>query len=342
MSFPGKVQPLFASLTRIADFSSQEFEVHPWPRDDWEMGDYVLGEVLGSGEPSGRVELASGREMCPVAGDIVVGAFGTRTATLEAVGDWREIGADGVMDAMTAAGLFGRITSRSPFVGGVTRLQYRGHVVRGGVKVTMAEFAGSETSTVDFNVPTVLIIGTSMSSGKTMSGRVLVRVLAEAGLRVVGAKLTGAGRYRDVLALRDSGASAVYDFVDSGLPSTVCSLDTYQHALERLLGQIAAESPDVLVAEAGASPLEPYNGDAAVERLQPNVRCTVLCASDPYAVVGVTQGFGFQPDLVSGVATATSAGCQVVERLAGLRALNLMDSRSHRDLEQILRARIGF
>ena len=34
---------------------------------------------------------------------------------------------------------------------------------------------------------------------------------------VIGTKLTGAGRYRDILAMRDAGADYIFDFVDAGL-----------------------------------------------------------------------------------------------------------------------------
>ena len=111
--------------------------------------------------------------------------------------------------------------------------------------------------------------------------------------------------------------------------------------LESLLGCIADARPDVLVAEAGASPLEPYCGDLAVAGLRDWVRCTVLCASDPYAVVGVMKGFGFDPDLVSGVATSTSAGVKVIRQLAGTPALNLLNPKSHEQLDQLLRERLG-
>ncbi len=60
-----------------------------------------------------------------------------------------------------------------------------------------------------------------MSAGKTTTGRLIVHELHDMGHKVIGAKLTGAGRYRDVLSFRDAGAAAVFDFVDAGLPSTV-------------------------------------------------------------------------------------------------------------------------
>jgi len=134
----------------------------------------------------------------------------------------------------------------------------------------------------------------------------------------------------------DAGASTIFDFVDAGLPSTVCPKQEYRDALDNLLGKIQLAAPDVVVAEAGASPLEPYNGDTLLERIRPHVRCTVLCASDPYAVLGVTHGFGYDPDVVSGVATSTTAGVDVIDRLTGFRAINLLDPSTEPELARLL------
>ncbi|MGI9472294.1 MAG: hypothetical protein ACR2NZ_12205 [Rubripirellula sp.] len=272
-------------------------------------------------------------------GDQLIGALGVRAATLEAVGHWNATTPNGRLHAMTAAGLLGRITSQSSFIPTPIELAYCGHVVRHGVPVRMTDFVQSLDPS-PWQCPILLLIGTSMSSGKTTSARVIIRRLKRMGLRVAGAKLTGAGRYRDILAMRDAGADTIHDFVDVGLPSTVCDSNEYRDSLRQLLARIALSQPDVLVAEAGASPLEPYNGDVAIETIRDSVRCTVLCASDPYAVVGVTQGFGFDPDLVAGVATSTSAGVDVIRHLCHRPALNLTDIRSHRELDQLLIERL--
>jgi hypothetical protein len=190
-------------------------------------------------------------------------------------------------------------------------------------------------------VPIVLVIGTSMSSGKTSSARVLIRELHGLGLRVAAGKVTGAARYRDILSFRDAGASAVFDFVDEGLPSTICSPEVFAPALDRMLCRITACQPDVAVVEAGASPLEPYNGTVAVARIFPETRMTLLCASDPYAVVGVQSAFDLSPDLVSGPAANTTAGVALVRRLTGLPALNLVDGDSRATLREVLIARLG-
>jgi hypothetical protein len=157
------------------------------------------------------------------------------------------------------------------------------------------------------------------------------------GLNVVGAKLTGAARYRDMLSFGDAGATAIYDFVDAGLPSSAVDETTYREVLPYLLSLIARDKPDVVVAEAGASPLEPYNGAIAKEMIRDHVKFKLLCAQDPYAVVGVQAAFQRNPDLVAGGAANTDAAIALVKKLSGLPALNLMDPASHAQLAKMLR-----
>ena len=97
-----------------------------------------------------------------------------------------------------------------------------------------------------------------MDAGKTTAACGIVRRLLASGLRVGGAKLTGVGRYRDILQLKDAGADAVFDFVDAGLPSIICPLDEMARALGHVFSLVEEAHFDVLVVEAGASPLEPY------------------------------------------------------------------------------------
>jgi hypothetical protein len=312
-----------SSLTRIADLDRLSYDVMQIDRGQWATGDYVAGTITGPPHRAYGIELASGRIVQAMPGDWVIGAFGNRSATLEGVGSWSEI-RDGHMQAMTSAGLFGAVTSMSQMIPPSLDLDYLGHVIRNGEKVCMSDFAIS-SSDGKFSVPTILLVGTSMSAGKTTTGRLIVHELEKMGKTVIGAKLTGAGRYRDVLSFHDAGADAIFDFVDAGLPSTVVPEKTFRNAIRPLLYKIDSLKPDFLVAEAGASPLEPYNGTAAIDELGNNIQCTVLCASDPYAVVGVEQAFGLKPDLVSGPATSTSAAIDLVHKLSGAEALNVMD-----------------
>jgi hypothetical protein len=174
-----------------------------------------------------------------------------------------------------------------------------------------------------------------------MTARRIVRLLHNRGLRVVGAKFTGVGRYRDVLAMRDAGAEWILDFVDAGLPSTVVPTEEYEAAAHALVNKLNALPADVAVIEAGASPLEPYNGDVAVRVLGQAIRTVALCASDPYAAVGVISAFGVEPSFVAGRATSTTAGAQLTTRLTGRPALDLLDRTTDATLEALLGAELG-
>ena len=273
-----------------------------------------------------------------VRGDLMIGALGKRAATLEVAGDWQAVGENLTMEALTSAGLLGKVTSISPLLPDLMSLGYCGHLMRAGQKLTMKDFV-KPVEPMAFNMPVVLLIGTSMSAGKTSSGQVIIRALTYLGYDVVGAKLTGAARFRDILSFRDAGASHIFDFVDAGLPSTVCPEIEFRTALTNLRSRIAATGADVLVAEAGASPLEPYSGALVIEMLRKYICFTVLCASDPYAVLGVQTAFGNQlsPNLVSGPAANTEAAVSLVKKLSGLPALNLLDRANYPALTEMLR-----
>jgi len=315
---------VYGSLARIADFANSNFDLMKLDRSKWATGDYVEGEVVGIPTDLYKIEDRQGHMVKVEPGDWVVGALGDRAATLEGVGSWRDIGEDGLMHTLTSAGLMARYTSFSTLFPEPLQLLYRGHLCRHSTKVRMRQFAITAT-THEFSVPTLLLMGTSMSAGKTTTGRRVCKELDRAGLFVIGAKLTGAGRYRDILSFSKTGAREIYDFVDVGLPSTIVPEDEFRRAIRPLLNHINDRAPDLLVAEAGASPLEPYNGAALMDELGDNVVCTILCASDPYAVVGVQKAFGLTPDLVTGPATSTSAAVELVRKLTGLRGINIID-----------------
>ncbi len=310
-------------------------------RERWRAGDYVVGRVRDDSPLTNPIELPTGRMAPLCCGDLVLGALGRREATLEAVGDWRRIGADGRMELLTGGGLLGKLTSRSDLIPEPVHLEYVGHAAVDERLLRMDDFvvrppAGAPA----FALPVVLVVGSSMSAGKTTTCRALVRLLTALGQRVIAAKVTGAARYRDVLTMADAGAVDVLDFVDVGLPSTVCDPQRYEERLGVLLGRMAAAPADVAVIEAGASPLEPYNGDVALRVLDPYVRCLVLCAADPYAVVGIERAFatfkGGRPDLVSGVVANTQASIRLVEKLSGHRPVDVRSPAAEPQLTELL------
>ena len=331
---------IYGSLTRISDLETQPFDVDQIGRSQWETGDYILGKILDPGGNDLKIELPSGRMRGVIEGDVIVGALGERFATLEVTGTWKRVDDTLKMHVLTAAGLLGKLTSKSVFLPQLMEIRYMGHVCRNGKKVTMRDFVPATTDS-SYNTPTVLFMGTSMSAGKTTAARIVTHMFKSAGHRVVGAKLTGAGRYKDIVALKDVGADAILDFVDVGLPSTITSEEVYKTQLKQLLSLIQEQEADIAIIEIGASPLEPYNGAIAFDAIKDQIKCTVLCASDPYAVLGLMKAFKLIPDIVSGITSNTEAGRQLVRTLCGVEALNLIDPTTQGVMRHILQDTTG-
>lgn len=331
---------IFSSMLRISDLDKRPFQVERLEKIKWKTGDYVVGKITNPGDDRMKIELINGRMRSFMKEDLVVGALGERYATLEATGSWRDAEEDGIMHLLTGGGLIGKCTSKSVHLPSLIEIEYIGHVLRDEKVCKMDDFVPS-TPFKKFDLPVILLVGTSMSAGKTTVARIIVNQLKRAGLNIVAGKLTGASRFRDTLSLKDVGATHIFDFVDVGLPSSIYPREKFRKKLIQLLSQIHEINADVAVIELGASPLEPYNGDVAFEELKDCIKCTILCASDPYAVYGVMKSFKLKPDIVSGIATNTFAGSDLIEKLCGVKALNLIDPETSKELRRILSDKLG-
>lgn len=332
---------IYTSLTRISDLAENGFSLKKLPKEQWQSGDYAVSKIVDAGSNTLSLELPNGRMRGVIGGEFIVGALGERFATLEATGTWRKVEDDLKMHVLTAAGLLGKLTSKSFFLPQMMEVVYMGHALRNAEKLTMESFV-RPVRELPFGTPVILFVGTSMSAGKTTSARIVTNLFKLAGYKVVGAKLTGAGRFKDILAIKDVGADAIMDFVDVGLPSSICPKEEYKVKLNQLLHRVAYQKADVAIIEIGASPLEPYNGDVAINAIREHIKCIILSASDPYAVYGLMKAFDIVPDIVSGIATNTLAGTKMVEKMCNVKSLNLIDATTTGELKRILSLTTGF
>ena len=181
-------------------------------------------------------------------------------ATLEAVGEGRESQRDGVMQqrrALRACSGTARRSSVDPPARGLPRPRDGD-----GRKLTMRGFV--TLAERGCGAPVVLIVGTSMDAGKTVAGKGN-NWAAAAGLRAAGAKSTGVGRTPGHPRLRGRGGRIRHRLHGGtgGGGGTAGGLRGPARAVRHDRG----EEPDVPAAEAGASPLEPYNGDTVLRVL---------------------------------------------------------------------------
>lgn len=329
-----------ASLTRISDLDNRPYDVTQRGRDRWASGDYVVCEVVGTPSALYRTELVSGRRTPVLPGQQIVGALGMRAATHDCCGDWRKVGNDLLMNQLTGAGLFGKVTSVSRWSGRPMAVKYLGHVERNGAKLTLSDFVPSPGDAA-FALPSVLVAGTSMSAGKTLTSRAVVACLKQLGFRVAAAKLTGAAGYKDALGYGDAGADHIFDYVDAGLSDTLGEPVVVEAALTALFKRIAATDADIFVGEIGASPLEAYNGMTVLNCLKSHIRMLALVANDAYAARGFQETVPFKPDFVTGPAANTSSSTALVRTLTGLNVLDLGASEGIDTLRKLLQEKLG-
>ena len=133
----------FSSVTRNTGLWEQEFEVQKIARARWTEGDLVAGRGIGKRNRLYMCETKTGRMADLVRGDLVIGALGRRAATLEGVGDWRAIGEDCELEALTGAGLLGKATSIAPMLPELMRLEYQGHIRLDGRVLNLTDFVSA-------------------------------------------------------------------------------------------------------------------------------------------------------------------------------------------------------
>jgi hypothetical protein len=108
-------------------------------------------------------------------------------------------------------------------------------------------------------------------------------------------------------------------------------------ALRNLLSRMIGVGADVVVAEVGASPpgalqrRDGHTGDRAERALHRALRLGLLRGHRG------DKSLRQSPDSVTGLATSTSAGIELVEKLSGIRALDVLDRGSLPQLGAVLK-----
>ncbi|MFP4228989.1 MAG: hypothetical protein ACLFTE_09200, partial [Salinivenus sp.] len=144
-------------------------------------------------------------------GDILAGTLGGRQALRGYSGRVpRHIAPGDTLHVLNLGGLVGECTADHPSVGPALPVEVLGAVMvpRNGhwVHARIQEEALEMVHRLEASVPIVNVSGTAMDTGKTQAASLIVEGLAEQGLRVGAAKLTGASLMRDTRRMREHGA----------------------------------------------------------------------------------------------------------------------------------------
>lgn len=235
----------FAFTTRRVPTHDMQTVVMPHVRPS--AGDLVLATVdeLGSHQ---RLELPNGRRARIFPGDTIVVCYGNRYAPDQ----FEALVPDDLSscELVAGGGVAGREVCRHERMTMPTRIIPIGLV---------GDVAGQPLNLADYSVridgaapkiPVVLVFGTSMNSGKTMTAGSLVRGFATAGARVGGVKATGTGSGGDLWFMKDMGAVHASDFIDIGLASTYMARSEYiEQGVFDLIDHAALAGCEIAVVE---------------------------------------------------------------------------------------------
>jgi hypothetical protein len=239
---------------------------------------------------------------------------------------------------LNIGGVIGICDSANPDVGAAFDCEVLGTVLEFpylGERIGVPARAGATTldinAQLDMNgVPVVALAGTCMDSGKTAAACAIVGRLRHLGLNVAACKATGVSLRRDVLAMKDAGATDTMIFSDLGVVTTTAENGP---ALTRsLLTSLGAKKPDVVVLELGDGLLGAY-GVAAIladEQIKASLTAVVLCANDPVSAWGgakiLRDEFDIEPAVVTGPATDNDVGVQQIAERLSLPGINALSS----------------
>ena len=305
------------------------------PAGDAVEGALLLVETLGEPGSIRTLEARSGREVALYRGDRFVAVLASRHSGTSEYGDVpaRLAPPDApTLELLARAGVVGHGRCLPPQRAalGFTRVKVLGELRRDGRALRLRDLCGTPAPSTAPAAPTVLVAGSASEVGKTTACSALIRAFKRRGRTVGAAKLTGTGRLRDVLAMRDAGADRALDFPEVGLATTYTAAAPVIDAAHAILGQLDAAGCDVVVAELGGDLLE-ANADRLLADavLARRTRAVVHVAGDVVGIVGAIalyRELGVRAELQPTLPYGRNA-LGSVERLRafGLSALDVAD-----------------
>ncbi len=274
-----------------------------------EVGDLVLARIDALGHHP-ALQLVNGRRRQLFPGDEVVVAYGNRYASAQFEALVPET--LGPCHLVAGGGLAARAVSWHVKISrGPTPITPVGLLADSeGRRINLRNFALDPVEpSLEFRPTPLVVVGTSMDSGKTQTCVHLVRGLVKAGLRAGYAKITGTGAGGDYFWMKDAGADPVLDFTDVGYPSTYkLGVQEVESTLLSLMNHVTHHGVDAMVLEIADGVLQSetaalLSGDTFAR----HIGGIVLAAQDSMGAVAGTNWLRERPVpllALSGVLTA--------------------------------------
>ena len=294
-----------------------------------EAGDLVYGSVAYVGQHS-TLENQQGRIHQVGAGSKSVFVYGNRYAPDYYEGVVPEE-FDARADLLARSGIIGIVRCKNANIKDPTRVKLRGYVCDSSGKVLntrdFVKIRASEKKKKN-RAKLVLVVGTSMNSGKSMSAAACCWALSAMGHTVRGSKVTGTASLKDILLMEDSGARPVTDFTHLGFPSTYLLEESDLLQIFNTLDLKYANNPrNYWVVEIADGLLQRETAMLLRSReVRSRVHKLVFCSYDAFGALGglrvLKNRFELVPDAISGVCSASPLGIRELEEFTDIPVFN--------------------
>jgi len=297
-------------------------------------GYLVVVRALDEKDQYDEVECSDGVFRHIRKGDVLVGTLGGRQALKGYSGRVpRHIEPGDTLNVLNLGGLIGECTAGHPNLGPALPVEVLGAVMvkrdDQWLHARIQEDALEMVHRLNTSVPIVAVSGTAMDTGKTEAACRVVEGLAETGLKVGAAKLTGASLMRDVRRMREHGATAVATFTDAGIACTV--EDAITPIAKGVIHHLnATHDLDVIVAEMGDGFVGYYGVDDLMTdmELQSFIEAHVVAATDLAGAWAAEQTFRERYHTaitaITGPVTDNDVGRRYITQRLGVTALNAL------------------
>jgi hypothetical protein len=305
-----------------------------------ELGDVAYGRIVRLGFHSG-LENKSGRIHMVNDGSRALFVFGNRYAPdhYEGLVPDRAVAE---VDLLARSGVVGLVRSKNSVVKDPTRVQILGYVTDPDGKVL-------NTRDMPMIVPStaarpgrprakmILVVGTSMNSGKSMTAVACCWALSTQGYSVRASKITGTASLKDILHMNDAGASVYNDFTHFGYPATYMLDEDELLRIFRDTDLKYANNPrNFWVVELADGVLQ---RETAMLLASPEVKARIhrliFCAGDALGCVGgievLKEKFNLQPDAISGIVSSSPLARAELQAFSSIPVFDNLE----RNLEQI-------
>jgi len=295
-----------------------------------EVGDVVYGVINRIGEHS-SLENKSGRIHMVHNGSLGIFVFGNRYAPDYYEGlipkRFRE-----EVDLLARSGLIGVVKTKNSLRKDPTKVKILGYVCDENENIiNTCQHSLIEPKTTEKKKPRaklILVVGSSMNSGKSMAATACCWSLTTLGHTVRASKVTGTASLKDILNMNDAGAEYYADFTYVGYPSTYQLKPSQVIDIFNRLDLKYANNPrnywvveiaDGIIQRETAMLLESPEVQSRVHRL-------IYCAADAFGAIGglriLKERFNLEPHAISGVCSSSPLHIRELSEFTNIPVFN--------------------